>query len=153
MRNLFRDRALRFHISTPPQNKLPVIAVPFHQWDELSSLEFLRLGLRLVKKSYLPTKFILGEHLGQKADPTSVTRAMMRANDTSGNPLFTSEESLTQSQIAGFFSRLASKKRLESEDDKDPLDIEDIEGASNEAQLEELTSMASQAVCLIHPIS
>lgn len=78
----------------------------------------------------------------------------MRAKDTSANPLFTSEESLTQSQIAGFFSCLASKKILESEDDKDPLDIEGIEGASKEAQqLEELTSMASQAVGLIHLIS
>ena len=77
----------------------------------------------------------------------------MRAKDTSGNPFFTSEEYLTQSQIAGFFLRLASKKRLESEDDKDLLDIENIEGASNEAQLEELTSMASQAVGLVHPIS
>ena len=42
---------------------------------------------------------------------------------------------------------------MESKDDKDPVDIEDIEGASNEAQLEELTSMASQAVGLVRPIS
>ena len=95
----------------------------------------------------------MGEQSGQKADPASVPRAMMRAKDTNGNPLFTSEEYLTQSQIAGFFSRLASKKRLEIKDDKDPVDIEDIEGASNEAQLEELTSMASQAVGLVNPIS
>ena len=105
------------------------------------------------QKSYLTTKFILGEQARQKPDPRSVARAMMRAKDTSGNPLFTSEEYLTQSQIAGFFSRLASKKRLENDDDKDPLDIEDIEGASNEAQLAELTSVASQAVGLVHPIS
>ena len=34
----------------------------------------------------------------------------MRAKDTSGNPLFTSEECLSQSQIARFFSHLASRK-------------------------------------------
>lgn len=44
------------------------------------------------QKIYLITKFILGEQSGQKADPASVPRAMMRAKDTSGNPLFTSEE-------------------------------------------------------------
>lgn len=77
----------------------------------------------------------------------------MRAKDIIGNPLFSSEEYLSQSQIAGFFSRLASKKRLQGKDDENLLDIDGIEGVSSSAQLEELTSLASQEVGLIHPIS
>ena len=112
-----------------------------------------RVRFTATQKRYLATKFTLGEQSGQKADPVSVARAMMRAKDTSGNPLFSSEDYLSQSQIAGFFSRLASKKRLQGEDDDNLLDIDDIEGASSEAQLEELTSTASQEVGLVHPIS
>ena len=112
-----------------------------------------RVRFTASQKSYLTTKFTLGEQSGQKADPVSVAREMMRAKDTSGNPLFTSEEYLSQSQLAGFFSRLASKKRLHGDDDNNLLDIDDIEGASSEAQMEELTTMASQEVGLVHPIS
>ena len=140
------------HLNTASKQATPHCSTPLPMgWALKSGAPQVRFTPS--QKSYLTTKFILGEQSGQKADPGSVARAMMRAKDTSGNPLFTSEEYLTQSQIAGFFSHLASKKRLESDDDKDPLDIEDIEGASNEAQLAELTSMASQAIGLVHPIS
>lgn len=59
----------------------------------------------------------------------------MRAKDIIGNPLFSSEEYLSQSQISGVFSRLASKKRLQGKDDENLLDIDGIEGVSSSAQL------------------
>ena len=64
----------------------------------------------------LNTKFILGEQSGQKADPGSVARAIMRAKNSSDDRLFTSEEYSTQSQIAG----------LKSDNDKEPVDIERV---------------------------
>lgn len=60
-------------------------------------------------------RFKLGEQTGQKADPASVTRAMASAKDASGNNLFTSDDFLSASQIARFFSHLSVKKTLYEE--------------------------------------
>ena len=97
-----------------------------------------RVRFTASQKSYLRTKLTLGEQSGQKADPVSVTRAMMRAKDSCGNSLFTSEEYLSQSQIAGFFSHLASKKRLQGDDDDNQLDIDDIDGCHMRHIIQEL---------------
>ena len=50
-------------------------------------------------------EFKLGEQTGQKADPASAARAMVSAKDASGKRLFTSDDFLSASQIAGFFPR------------------------------------------------
>ena len=62
--------------------------------------------------AYLTTKFRLGEQTGNKADPLAVGRSIMCAKDSNGSRLFTNDEFLTASQIAGFFSRLALRKTL-----------------------------------------
>ena len=78
----------------------------------LKSSESRRIRFTQNQKSYLTAKFRLGEETGNKADPAAVARSMMCAKDSTGNMLFKSDEFLTANQIAGFFSRLASKKTL-----------------------------------------
>lgn len=74
------------------------------------------------QKSYLTAKFRLGEETGNKANPAAVARSMTFAKDSSGKRLFSRDDFLTAKQVAGFFSRLASKKVLA--DDEDQADIE-----------------------------
>ena len=62
--------------------------------------------------------------------------------------MFSSEEFLTASQVAGFCSRLAVKKSLFNDDDLE----EDIECATQLATIEELTSEASRELFLVHPV-
>ena len=63
--------------------------------------------------------------------------------------MFSSEEFLTASQVAGFFSRLAAKKSLFGNDD----DLEeDIECATQEATIKELTNEVSRELFPGHPI-
>ena len=58
----------------------------------------------------------------------------MCAKDATGDRLFSSDEFLPATQIAGFFSRLASKKTLENDDQ------EDEEVAAHENNLCEMVS-------------
>ena len=102
------------------------------------------------QKTYLTAKFKLGEQTGQKADPASVARAMVSAKDTSGNRLFTSDDFLTASQIAVFFSRLSAKKILQDEEEECE---EDFCSAANEAGIGELTNLAVSELQLKHPIT
>ena len=99
------------------------------------------------QKSYLTTKFMLGEQTGKKTDPAAVARSMMCAKDSNGSRLFTSEDYLTTNQIAGFFSRLASKKSLAEEEQQD-----DIEVAVYEASRDELVKEVARELAPKHPI-
>lgn len=64
------------------------------------------------QKSYRTTKLVLGKQSGQKADPAPVARAVMRAKDTGGNALCTSEEYLTQTRLSWKNSHLWPHKQL-----------------------------------------
>ena len=66
------------------------------------------------QKNYLLSKFLIGEQTGQKLNGSSVPRSMMSARDENGDRLFTSREFLTGQQVASYFSRLASKRALQS---------------------------------------
>ena len=111
--------------------------------DTLSASEKLSMGWALKvsntrrsrftasQKSYLTNRFKLGEQTGQKADPASVARAMVSAKDSSGNRLFTSDDFLSASQIAGFFSRLSAKKTLN--EDVEEMAEDDFQSAADEA--------------------
>ncbi|XP_044167180.1 uncharacterized protein LOC122951219, partial [Acropora millepora] len=100
--------------------------------------------------SYLTSKFKIGDETGQKANPASVARAMRRGKDTNGNPFFTYEYFLTSTQIASFFSRLASKKSLANEDE---VVMDDSNSAASETEMEKLTSVAALEAGLTHPIA
>ena len=69
---------------------------------------------------------------------------MMSAVDSQEKRVFSSEEFLSASQIAGFFSRLAAKNSLFNDDDLE----EEIECATQEATIEELTSEVSRELLL-----
>ena len=62
--------------------------------------------------------------------------------------MFSSEEFLTASWVAGFFSRLVAKKSLFNNDDLE----EDIECATHEATTKELTNEVSRKLLPGHPI-
>ena len=62
--------------------------------------------------------------------------------------MFSSEELLTATQVAGFFSRLAAKKSLFNDDDLE----EEIECATQEVIIEELTDEVSRELFPVHPI-
>ena len=72
----------------------------------------------------------------------------MSAMDLQGKRMFSSEELLTASQVAGFFSRLAAKKSLFNDDDLE----EEIECATQEVIIEELTDEVSRELFPVHPI-
>ena len=71
----------------------------------------------------------------------------MSAVDSQGKRMFSSDEFLTASQVTGFFSRLAAKKSLFNDDLE-----EEIECATQEATIEELTNDVSWELLPGHPI-
>ena len=96
------------------------------------------------QKRYLTEKIQQGEQSGRKSDPASIARSMMSAVDSQEKRIFSTEKFLTASQVAGCYSRLAAKKSLFSDDE--------IECATHEATIEELTSEVSWELLLGHPI-
>ena len=72
---------------------------------------------------------------------------MMCAKDSNGSRLFTIEDYLTTNQIAGFFSRHASKKSLAEEEQQ-----ADIEVAVYEASRDELVKEVAPELAPKHPI-
>ena len=101
------------------------------------------------QKKFLTEKSQQGERSGRKSDPASVARSMMPAVDSQEKRMFSGEEFLTASQVAGFFPRLAAKRSLFNDDDLE----EEIECATQEATIEELTSEVSRQLLLGHPIT
>lgn len=115
-----------------------------------------RTRFTAAQRSYLTDKFRRGEETGRKADPASVARAMMTAKDAHGSRLFTSGDFLTANQVAGFFSRLASKKSLA--DDPDAVESateeaeEDIGTATVEADFQEMMNVVVDDLLPKHPL-
>ncbi|CAH3144119.1 unnamed protein product, partial [Porites evermanni] len=68
-----------------------------------------RKNLTVVQKNYLTEVLQAGERTGQKADPTSISKAMRRVKHSDGSNIFDKCD-LTPLQIAGFFPRLSAKK-------------------------------------------
>ncbi|KAK3742847.1 hypothetical protein QZH41_004529 [Actinostola sp. cb2023] len=104
------------------------------------------------QKSYLFSKFCIGETTGKKADATSTAKAMMTARDTDGQRLFSSSEFLTSQQVESYFSRLAAKRALHEQEDIDDVENECQNAADNEEAFSELRSDVLQEVSITHPI-
>ena len=121
-------------------------------WALKSSSKKARFSKK--QKDYLIGKFQIGEKTGQKADPSSVARAMLTARNVNGERTFTSEEFLTSSQVMSFFSRLAAKKKRLSEEgnNEDDEDFDDLENAAMEAYNELLTNEVARELVPQHPI-
>ena len=103
------------------------------------------------QKNYLLSKFLIGEQTGQKLNGSSVARSMMSARDENGDRLFTSREFLTGQQIASYFSRLASKRALQSSQSFQSESDDEI--AEAEMVLNDLRGEVLENVQPLHPIS
>ncbi|EDO34673.1 predicted protein [Nematostella vectensis] len=135
---------------------VPVLEMPSAQTERvklimgwaLKETQVKRKRFTDAQRKYLTSKFMLGEATGQKSDPASVARSMMIAKDSNGRRLFDFADFLTANQIAGFFSRLASKKTLDDEVDE----VSAIDVARHEAHLEQLTEEVTRAIGIVHPL-
>ena len=103
------------------------------------------------QKNYLLSKFLIGEQTGQKLNSSSVARLMMSARDENGDRLFTNSEFLTGQQIASYFSRLASKRALQSSQSFQSESDDEI--AEAEMVLNNLRGVVLENVQPLHPIS
>ena len=117
----------------------------------LKSAGVQRKNLTVVQKNYLTEVFQVGEHTGQKADPTSVSKAMRRVKHSDGSNIFDKCDYLTPLQIAGFFSRLSAKKTYSVEQSKEEEELERTELITEKA-IEEMSNKVTKALALQHPI-
>ena len=107
------------------------------------------------QKQFLTEKFQIGEETGNKEDRAKVCQELGLKTDMHYLKVFSKEECLTTQQIATFFSRLASKKRLSGWElnQKDIEEINDeLEDPAHERQeLDRLRRVAEQELQIIHP--
>ena len=109
-------------------------------------------------KVYLTEKFDMGETTGRKADPAQVSADMKKAKNTDGTRKFKRSEWLTKTQVQGYFSRLAAKRRktavcqVEEDDDEDSLIEDEINYLDEKARGSLIDDVVSQ-VGLIHPVT
>ena len=108
-------------------------------------------NLTVGQKNYLTKVFQVGERTGQKADPTSVSKAMRRVKHSDGSNIFDKCDYLTPLQIAGFFSRLSAKKTYSVEQSSEEEEPERKELITEKA-IEEMSNKVMKALALKHPI-
>lgn len=84
-------------------------------------------------------------------NPLSVSQAMRTAKDSDGQRLFTSDEFLTTKQIASFFSRLASKRNVDTDEELCDEEADEIERQSALQELKD-TVMSDISIQHSHPI-
>ena len=104
-------------------------------------------------KKYLTAKFDLGEQTGRKADPLQVSNNMRKAKDAQNNRLFTREEWLNDSQVQGFFSRLAATKRRQQDSAEIELDQRDLLQEDEEFERQNLVAEIAEELRAQHPLS
>ena len=98
-------------------------------------------------KEYLTSRFDLGEKTGGKADPRNVEADMRRERDSNGERVFLRNDWLKESQIKGFFSRLASSRRHQRQISEDEL----VE-FEREEEYNNLLLSVHREIGLSHPI-
>lgn len=105
------------------------------------------------QKSYLTEVFLAGERSGQKADPSSTSKAMRRAKHEDGSRIFSKSEFLTPLQISGFFSRLAKKKVYTADkSDDENVEMYDEQETRTEQDIQEIANNVMEGLELQHPI-
>ena len=108
------------------------------------------------QKSYLVSKFNIGQDLGRKMGPEVVAREMRLEKDSSRVRLFRVNEFLTPLQITSFFSRLAAKIRQQPATVAQEVEEEDTTAANEEENFactrEFVLAELQSAVPLVHPI-
>ena len=102
------------------------------------------------QKSFLVSKFNIGQESGCKIDPEVVAREMRRERDAHGERLFSKSEFLTPVQVSSFFSRLAAKIRKQLVEK--PLDEDDLAAITEEENFVTARESVLAALQLVHPI-
>ena len=97
------------------------------------------------QKSYLLSKFRIGQTKAHKLDTEVIAREMRRARGTDGARLLQSSEFVTTTQITSFFSRQSALVRQ-----RDP-DEADIRAAQEESNFSEAKETVS-SIQLDHPL-
>ena len=110
-----------------------------------------RKNLTVAQKNYLTEVFQAGERTGQKADPTSVSKAMRRVKHSRDGSNIFDKCDLTPLQLAGFFSRLSAKKTYSVEQSSEEEEPERNELITEKA-IEEMSNEVTKALALQHPI-
>ena len=118
----------------------------------LQSAGVQRKNLTVAQKNYPTEVFQVGERTRQKADPTSVSKAMRRVKHSDGSNIFDKCDYLTPLQIAGFFSRLSAKKTYSVEQSSEEEEPERNELITEKAIIEEMSDEVTKALALQHPI-
>ena len=126
----------------------PSMTDPFPKGWALKSNTSKRVRFTDKQRKLKADKFQQGESSGRNVDPASVARSMLTAVDSRENRIFSSQDFLTTSQIARFFSRFASTKTLSGEEDHE----EALVGASQEAAIQELTNVVAREFLPPHPV-
>ena len=103
------------------------------------------------KKDYLKAIFDIGEQTGKKANPSNVSKGLRTAKDNDGQRLFTSDEFLTTKQIASFFSRLAAKRNVDTDEELSDEESYEIERRSALKELKDAV-MCDVSIQHSHPI-
>ena len=117
----------------------------------LQSAGVQRKNLTVAQKNYLTEVFQVGERTGQKADPTSVSKAMRRVKHSDGSNIFDKCDYPTPLQIAGFYFRLSAKKTYSVEQSSEEEEPERNELITEKA-IEEMSNEVTKAFALQHPI-
>lgn len=99
-------------------------------------------------KDYLTAKFNLGERSGLKADPSQVAINMRNARNEDHTRLFRRDEWLSKSQVQGFFSRLAAKRRRHGNEE---ITLQDALEEEQEQERNDLLSSIEE-LGLQHPV-
>lgn len=102
------------------------------------------------QKSFLVSKFNIGQDTGRKMDPEIVARGMRRERDAHGERLFSKSEFLTPGQVSSFFSRLAAKTRKQPAGE--PLEEDDLAAVTEEENFVTARESVLTAIQLVHPI-
>ena len=82
-------------------------------------------------KQYLTTTFDLRETTGNKVDPGKVAADMRTSRKPNGSRMFERKDWLTKSQVQGFFSRLATTRRRQGNQE---VQIEDVYAKQEEQE-------------------
>lgn len=111
-------------------------------------------------RDYLTAKFDAGERSGRKANPMDVEKEMRNARDVNNCKRFTREEWLTSTQIKGFFSRLAARRKRSNSQMQEDIyveeieeeEIEDVEAEREEFTRQEIMNAISDTLNVEHPV-
>ncbi|KAK3732767.1 hypothetical protein QZH41_006933 [Actinostola sp. cb2023] len=104
------------------------------------------------QRKYLVDVFNAGEQSGQKVDPVNISKAMRIARYSDGSRMFEKGDFLTPQQIVSFFSRLASKKRIDVAATEDDGDADINELVNTERDIQELSNKIIDTIGVKHPI-